>query len=104
MGNKISSEQFWRQHSFLDLWEGNGEFDNLLQSVGRGPGALFAADFDNDSKMDLWLDIIFLSVLTEFSLTGDFSLTLSDTSSKLATVHNILCCNHGKRGSAPQQL
>ena len=63
--------------------KGNGDFDTPVTiSSGRGPGALAAADFDNDSKMDFVVGHHFLVSTTGVShLTGDFSLTLSDTSS-----------------------
>ena len=71
--------------STLSLIYGNGtgDFDSPLTiSSGRGPGAMAAADFDNDSIMDFVAGHHFLVSTSGVSLlTGDFSLTLSDNTS-----------------------
>ncbi|MBS1256524.1 MAG: hypothetical protein MAG581_02347 [Deltaproteobacteria bacterium] len=63
--------------------KGNGNFDSAVSiSSGRGPGTMAAADFDNDSKMDFIVGHRFLvSTPGDSLLTGDFSLTLSDSTS-----------------------
>ena len=63
--------------------EGNGTFaSSVAISTGRGPGSMTSADFNNDNKMDFVVGHRFLvSTPGVALLTGDFSLTLSDTSS-----------------------
>ena len=63
--------------------KGNGTFaENVAINSGRGPGSMASADFNNDNKMDFVVGHRFLVSTPGVSLlTGDFSLTLSDTSS-----------------------
>ena len=60
--------------------KGSGDFESPIKiNSGRGPRAIAAADFDNDSKMDFVVGHqFFLSTSGLSLLTGDFSLTLSD--------------------------
>lgn len=62
--------------------EGNGTFaEEVAINSGRGPGSMASADFNNDNKMDFVIGHRFLVSTPGVSLlTGDFSLTLSDTS------------------------
>ena len=63
--------------------KGNGTFaEHVAINSGRGPGSMASADFNNDNKMDFVVGHRFLVSTPGVSLlTGDFSLTLSDTSS-----------------------
>ena len=63
--------------------KGNGTFaEHVAINSGRGPGSMASADFNNDNKMDFVVGQRFLVSTPGVSLlTGDFSLTLSDTSS-----------------------
>ena len=63
--------------------KGNGTFaEHVAINSGRGPGAMASADFNNDNKMDFIVGQRFIVSTPGASLlTGDFSLTLSDTSS-----------------------
>ena len=67
----------------LIFGKGTGDFDTPVTiSSGRGPGTLAAADFDNDNQMDFVVGHNFHVATSGASLlTGDFSLTLSDTTS-----------------------
>ena len=64
--------------------KGTGDFEIPVTIIsGRGPGTLAAADFDNDNKMDFVVGHNFLVTTSGASLlTGDFSLTLSDATSR----------------------
>jgi len=63
--------------------KGNGTFASPVAiNTGRGPGSMASADFNNDNKIDFVVGHRFLVSTPGVSLlTGDFSLTLSDTSS-----------------------
>ncbi|MDC0152403.1 VCBS repeat-containing protein, partial [Deltaproteobacteria bacterium] len=87
--------------------KGTGEFETPVTiSSGRGPGALAAADFDNDSKMDFVVGHHFLVSTNGVSLlTGDFSLTLSDTSSSTGYGSTTsFAATTVKDGSAPAAI
>ena len=87
--------------------KGTGEFETPVTiSSGRGPGPLAAADFDNDSKMDFVVGHHFLVSTNGVSLlTGDFSLTLSDTSSSTGYGSaTSFAATTEKDGSAPAAI
>ncbi len=67
----------------LIFGEGDATFaSEVVINSGRGPSSMASADFNNDNKMDFVVGHRFLVSTPGVSLlTGDFSLTLSDTSS-----------------------
>ena len=71
--------------------KGNGNFaSHVAINSGRGPGTMASADFNHDKKMDFVVGHRFLVSTPGVSLlTGDFSLTLSDTSSATGYVSSV---------------
>ena len=86
---------------------GNGNFNlPIVINSGRGPGTLAAADFDNDSKMDFVVGHRFYVSTSGVSLlTGDFSLTLSDSNYQNGYSPSIsFAAGLTKEGSYPAEL
>ena len=83
--------------------EGNGTFASPVAiSTGRGPGSMTAADFNNDNKMDFVVGHRFLvSTPGVALLTGDFSLTLSDTSSATGYASSVSFAATTEQDGAP---
>ena len=83
--------------------EGNGTFASPVAiSTGRGPGSMTSADFNNDNKMDFVVGHRFLVSTPGVSLlTGDFSLTLSDTSSATGYASSVSFAATTEEDGAP---
>ena len=87
--------------------EGNGTFASPVAiSTGRGPGSMTSADFNNDNKMDFVVGHRFLvSTPGVALLTGDFSLTLSDTSSATGYASSVsFAATIEKDGAPPAEI
>jgi len=83
--------------------EGNGTFaEHVAINSGKGPGSMASADFNNDNKMDFVVGQRFLVSTPGVSLlTGDFSLTLSDTSSVTGYASSVSFAATTEVGGAP---
>ena len=83
--------------------KGNGTFaEHVAINSGRGPGSMASADFNNDNKMDFVVGHRFLVSTPGVSLlTGDFSLTLSDTSSVTGYASSVSFSTTTEEDGAP---
>ena len=83
--------------------KGNGTFaEHVAIKSGRGPGSIASADFNKDNKMDFVVGHRFLVSTPGVSLlTGDFSLTLSDTSSVTGYASSVSFATTTKKDGAP---
>jgi len=83
--------------------KGNGTFaEHVAINSGRGPGSMASADFNNDNKMDFVVGQRFLVSTPGVSLlTGDFSLTLSDTSSVTGYASSVSFATTSEEDGAP---
>ena len=83
--------------------KGDGTFaEHVAIKSGRGPGSMASADFNNDNKMDFVVGHRFLVSTPGVSLlTGDFSLTLSDTSSVTGYTSSVSFAATSEEDGAP---
>ena len=91
----------------LIFGKGNGNFsEHVAINTGRGPGSMSSADFNNDNKMDFVVGHRFLVRTPGVSLlTGDFSLTLSDTSSVTGYTSSLsFAATTGVDGAPPAEI
>ena len=87
--------------------KGNGTFaEHVAINSGRGPGSMASADFNNDNKMDFVVGQRFLVSTPGVSLlTGDFSLTLSDTSSVTGYASSVsFAATTEEHGAPPAEI
>ena len=91
----------------LIFGKGDGTFaSEVVINSGRGPSSMASADFNNDNNMDFVVGHRFLVSTPGVSLlTGDFSLTLSDTSSTTGYASSVsFAATTEEDGASPAEI